>query len=435
MLKYRKIEYFYFVPFLLVFPFLHYTPLPGLPGFLSLSTVLVFLVCSIIALSRLVRPGLFFKQFNKIDMLLLVFVIIHLFVLPFSLERKISLRVTFELVLSYSFYYVISKSRNLTIQWIKGLPLAVFFVSALAIGQFVVDSDWPMSRFMNDTTETERLTFGDSVPAKAVGAFLHGNSLAIFLTLTLPVILGLALTVKRWQTKIAFFSVFIAGLLAQIFSMSRGGNLSLVVGLLVIWFLSRERASFLKHILGGSKCIILGSLIIIIVVYSVGSANMIRDRYFSTDFSQRDAASNFSRVINLMAGLKAVESHPLVGIGPGTSGKYYVEYGGWTDLGPHNLYLFIASERGVPALIVFIWALFAALRSSVAVFKNKGIWLVCGLISAVVAGLVNGMFESMLTDIFMPFFFANLGCIMFFVNNYRSSRESYENIVCLNFFR
>lgn len=431
----NKFKFFVLVPFLLIFPTIHYTPVPGLPGFLPLSTVLILLIVAFMVLGNLLRTGLRLKKFNKVDTLLLVFVAMHLVVLPFSVETKVSLRVTLELVLSYTLYYLISKSKSLTINWIKGLPYAVVFVSLLALGQFITDSDWPMSHFMNDTTNMERLTFGDAAPAKAVGAFLHGNSLAIFLTLTLPVILGLALTFKNRQKRIALLAVFVAGTMAQVCSLSRGGFLSLLFGLLVIWFLSRKKTSFLKQIFAAGKYVLPALLVIVLIGYSIGAANMIKERFFSTDFSRRDAASNFSRVINLMAGIKAVEAHPLVGIGAGTSGKYYVDYGGWTGLGPHNLYLFIASERGIPSLIVFIWAVFAALRVSTARFKNKGYWLACGLISAIVAALANGLFESILTDVFSPFFFANLGCLMFLVNNYGSNQEDYENFVCFNFFR
>lgn len=431
----NRYRFFALVPFLLIFPFIHYTPVPGLPGFLPLSTVLVFFIVACMVVGNLLRTGLRFKKINKVDMLLLTFVVIHLFVLPFSVETKVSLRVTLELILSYSLYYLISKSKYLTINWVKGLPYAVVFVSLLALGQFITDSDWPMSSFMNDTTNMERLTFGDAVPAKAVGAFLHGNSLAIFLTLTLPVILGLALTFKNRRKRIALLAVFVAGTMAQVCSLSRGGFLSLSFGLLVIWFLSRKRASFLKQIFAAAKYVLPALLLIVLIGYSIGATDMIKERFFSADFSSRDAASNFSRVINLMAGIKAVEAHPLVGIGAGTSGKYYVDYGGWTGLGPHNLYLFIASERGIPALIVFIWAVCAALWVSTTRFKNKGYWLACGLISAIIAGLANGLFESILTDVFLPFFFANLGCLMFLASNYGSNQDNYENFVCFNFFR
>lgn len=435
MPKIDRYHFFVLVPLLLIFPYIHYTPVPGLPGFLSFSTVLILFIVVFVALGNLLNTGLRVKKFNKVDTLLLMFIVIHLCVLPFSVEKKVTLRVTLELILSYSFYYLISKSKNMTIYWIKGLPYAVAFVSLIALGQFATDSDWPMSRFMNDTTNMERLTFGDAAPAKALGSFLHGNSLAIFLTLTLPVILGLALTFKTRRKRIALLAVFVAGTMAQVFSLSRGGFLSLLFGLFVIWFLSRKRTPILKQLFISVKYILPVILCIVLIGYSVGASDMIKERYFSTDFSRRDAASNFSRVINLMAGIKAVETHPLVGIGAGTSGKYFVDYGGWTGLGPHNLYLLIASERGVLALIVFISAVFAALRVSTARFKNKGYWLACGLISAVIASLVNGLFESVLTDVFSLFFFANLGCLMFFVNNYESNQEDYENIVSFNFFR
>lgn len=430
-----KYNFFVIVPFLLIFPAIHYTPVPGLPGFLPLSTVFILFIVAFMAVGNLLRTGLCLKKLNKIDTLLLVFVVIHLVVLPFSVETKVSLRATLELILSYSLYYLISKSKSLTINWIKGLPYAVVFVSLLALGQFITDSDWPMSSFMNDTTSMERLTFGDAAPAKAVGVFLHGNSLAIFLALTLPVILGLALTFKSRRKRIGLLAVFVAGTMAQVCSLSRGGFLSLLLSLLVVWFLSRKRTSFLKQIFAAVKYVMPALFFIVLIGYSIGAVDMIKGRFFSTDFASRDAASNFSRVINLMAGIKAIEAHPFVGIGAGTSGKYYVDYGGWTGLGPHNLYLFIASERGVLSLIVFIWAVFAALRVSIARFKNKGYWLACGLISAVIAALANGLFESILTDVFSPFFFANLGCLMFLVNNYGSNQEDYENFVCFNFFR
>jgi hypothetical protein len=388
---------------------------PGLPGFLSLSFFLLFIAVSTIITAKFTYSKFVLSKLNKIDILLQIFVLIHLLIIPFSMEPRVSIRLVFELVISTCFYYIISKSDRIAIQWLKGVPVAVFFTALLAIFQFTIDSSWPMQRYMNDSNELERLAFGEDVPAKAIGPFLHGNSLSLFLSITLPIVLGLALRKENKAYRKLFFGVFFMGVLAQVLSLSRGGLISLSIALFSMWLFTKRKKAAMKNFRKNVLYIALSAATLFVLGKSIGMVEVIKERFFSIAFEERDMASNLCRVVNLTAGFNAVRAHPFVGIGPGTSGKHFTVYGGWTGFGPHNLYLFIASERGIPALIIFLATIIIALIAVTKRYKNKGDWLVGGVFASIIAGLINGMFESVLTDIFLPFLFANLGILILFV--------------------
>jgi hypothetical protein len=430
MLKQIKIELFYFLPSLLILPVVHFNSVPGLPGFLSLSYFLLFIITATIIVSKFTHTGFTVKKMNSIDVVFLVFVMIHIIIIPFSVDPRVSIRLVFELVLSMIFYNLISKSDRLSMQWLKGLPIAVFLAVMLALFQFMTDTNWPMEQYMNDTTEMQRMVIGEDVPSKAIGPFLHGNSLAIFLSITLPVVLGFAMYHKKGLSRNLILSVFILGIFAQIASLSRGGMLSLLGALFAMWMFTKQRKTALKNIRQHIRYIVLFAIAVIILGYGFGVTDIIRDRFFSMAYVKRDRASNLTRVVNLTAGIKAVSAHPFVGIGPGTSGKHYIDYDGWTGYGPHNLYLFIASERGIPALAFFLTTIILALRSAAKHFKSRGNWLVGGLFASIVAGMINGLFESLLTDIEMIFFIVNLGILMLFVKKSSDySRAQRANMV------
>jgi putative inorganic carbon (hco3(-)) transporter len=91
----------------------------------------------------------------------------------------------------------------------------------------------------------------------------------------------------------------------------------------------------------------------------------IRDRVTSL-FRAKQVDSNTFRIIAWDAGIRMIERHPLLGLGPEGPKHHFQEYvppDVWDSRPPgfyqhlHNVYLQYGAERGIPALLAFLWLL------------------------------------------------------------------------------
>lgn len=123
--------------------------------------------------------------------------------------------------------------------------------------------------------------------------------------------------------------------------------------------------------------------------------------------------SNQFRIVTWRTGLRMIERHPLLGLGPEGVKYHFDEYvppdiprplpiGWYGHL--HNIYLHYAAERGIPTMLVLIWLLFQVLYDC-----GRGLralppgpsdrrFLLHGTIAVVLATLVEGFVELNLGD-------------------------------------
>jgi len=115
--------------------------------------------------------------------------------------------------------------------------------------------------------------------------------------------------------------------------------------------------------------------------------------------------SNEFRVICRRTALEMIRAHPWFGVGPGQVRKVFEQYipadiprplppGAYIHM--HNVYLQYAAERGIPALLAFLWwigkMLWDFIRS-----PNKD-WILRGVIAVMIAILAAGWYEHNLGD-------------------------------------
>jgi putative inorganic carbon (hco3(-)) transporter len=95
------------------------------------------------------------------------------------------------------------------------------------------------------------------------------------------------------------------------------------------------------------------------------SPPVMRERFTSL-FHAQQVDSNTFRIIAWNAGVQMIEKHPLLGLGPEGPKYHFQEYvppDVWNRGRPgststlHNVYLQYGAERGIPALLVFLWLL------------------------------------------------------------------------------
>jgi putative inorganic carbon (hco3(-)) transporter len=142
------------------------------------------------------------------------------------------------------------------------------------------------------------------------------------------------------------------------------------------------------------------------------SPAVIRQR-FTSILRPSNSDSNDFRKVTWRTGLRMIEKHPWLGLGPEMPRIHFDEYvpadiprplpvGSYIHL--HNIYLHYAAERGIPALLALLWMLlmmlsdfWRALRRLPAGPSDRR-FVLQGAIAVIIATMVAGMFEHNLGD-------------------------------------
>jgi O-antigen ligase len=131
-----------------------------------------------------------------------------------------------------------------------------------------------------------------------------------------------------------------------------------------------------------------------------------------------DIDSNRFRAICRVTGVAMIKAHPWFGLGPQQIGPQFQRYipaevqrplppGAYIHL--HNVYLQYAAERGIPALIAFLWWLGKMLWDFTRA-RDKD-WVIHGAIAVMLAILAAGWYEHNLGDgEILTLFLAVMGC-------------------------
>jgi putative inorganic carbon (hco3(-)) transporter len=138
----------------------------------------------------------------------------------------------------------------------------------------------------------------------------------------------------------------------------------------------------------------------------------IRERFTSLIHPKQGVDSNEFRVVTWRTGLRMLEKHPLLGVGPEGVKLHFTEYvppditklpQGWYGH-LHNIYLHYAAERGVPTMLMLLWLLIKILvdfhrgLQGLPAERSNRRFLLHGGIAIVLATMVAGFFELNLGD-------------------------------------
>ena len=139
----------------------------------------------------------------------------------------------------------------------------------------------------------------------------------------------------------------------------------------------------------------------------------IGDRIVSSYRPAGDLDSNQFRVVCRRAGWEMIKAHPWFGLGPEQVKAQFLQYippdvprplptGAYMHL--HNVYLQYAAERGVPALLAFLWFLAVMLRDFIRAARailpedRERRFILHGAIAVMIAALSAGWYEHNLND-------------------------------------
>jgi O-antigen ligase len=135
---------------------------------------------------------------------------------------------------------------------------------------------------------------------------------------------------------------------------------------------------------------------VIAAIFIALAPGQIAKRYASM-FNMNDPTVR-DRVAMLHVGQRMVAAHPLTGVGPNMVQRRYAEYRGPDAVKPinphlHNNPLQIAAERGLPALLVWLWFILAVIRDLWRRFSSGQRELAAAALATVGAVLAAGLFE------------------------------------------
>ena len=251
---------------------------------------------------------------------------------------------------------------------------------------------------LHQAHELHRSDYAFYVGDRITGFMSHWNTFAaqeMFALLMLAAYLFFAPPARRrWIWFVCAGVMCLAVLLAETRAVWIG---LLVGGLYLLWFWKRW---------------LVAAVPVLIVAGYFAAPAVIQDR-FNSLLHPTGVDSNAFRVITWRAGLRMIEAHPLLGIGP-EGPKYHFEDwipadvprplpSGWYGH-LHNIYLQYAAERGIPVLLVLLWLLgrmlydFGTALRALPPGRTDARFLLHGGVAVILAALAEGFFEYNLGD-------------------------------------
>lgn len=227
------------------------------------------------------------------------------------------------------------------------------------------------------------------------GIYGNPNDLAFAIALTLPFCLAFALR-SGLKQKLFWWPLMPVMIYCLMLTASRAGLLALLVAMSVaIWEFGVKGRRFL---------LVLASVIgLTAIVIVAGSKTW--ERFEGTFNPNANYAASYGSAQErrqlLNWSIEFTEHHPLFGIGLGNFPSYS---GHWKDA--HNSYMEMASEGGIPALILYLLILFfgfANLRGikRAASDRRSDEWLIAVALRAALLGyLVGSFFGAVATHLF-----------------------------------
>jgi O-antigen ligase len=183
-----------------------------------------------------------------------------------------------------------------------------------------------------------------------VGALTSNpNDVALTLNIIIPLAVGLALASPRRGQRIALAAAIALGAAGVVVTFSRAGFIFLTATLLL----------YLGRLKKGRTGIVLLLLLLVVLMLNVDGfmARIGTIGDVKSESSARERWETTGKAIDLIV------RHPLLGVGIGQSMIALNEVGGprWRHI--HNVYLEIAADLGIPALLVYLMLLYRAIRS------------------------------------------------------------------------
>lgn len=175
-----------------------------------------------------------------------------------------------------------------------------------------------------------------------------------------------------------------------IYGIFMAGSKSAFLGLFTLIFLI---FLFKKRYFINIKSIILIFSLLFIIVSSIDFTKI----QMLNNIIERSKSSNTAeeRYKSWKAGVKMVENNPMIGVGFGDYSKYtQTYYDGFitkSSTAPHNLYVQIVAESGIPIFIYFIFFMILLIKYLFYYYHTNYLWIYISLLSLLIMGMTIGV--------------------------------------------
>ena len=377
-------KFFLIFCFLLPFQFA-LNPFPGVDLAVVRIIIPLFFTVGLFLISKS-KSFSFLK--NKESYCLLAFLFLAVASLGFSDNLSWSIRKLSFLLSIFPIYFVVAyflkkqeSWRKIFVMLVAGAALLAFFAIIQFFLQFIfgIDSVYAFLAeniapfFLGNSFSQAVLTYPSwlvnsegATYMRAVANFPDPHMLSYYFGLLIPWSLALWSTSQNYKKIFLIFSFLL--IIADIMTFTRGSYVAIIASSLIIMpIVSKETV----------KKLIFGIIIFIFLLITMPHGPVTGRFVSSFDLQE---GSNQGRILNWEQATKIIVSHPL-GVGIGMYSLAIKPEASYREpIYAHNLYLDIAAELGIPALLIFVYFLFLIF---------KGFWQLAKKNPFFVAGIAS----------------------------------------------
>jgi len=258
------------------------------------------------------------------------------------------------------------RTRNELLMIIGGLVAGIMFQSMVGTLQYFTGETLGMN-LLGETEHTlKQSAVGFGIVSRVGGTIGDANTLAMYLNFFLPLVFCCLFTDIARKYRLLCGLVFLAGLLVEIFTFSRGGWIALCVAMSVTLY------SILKlRLKSGFKSIVIAAISILLALSIIlGLFQNVQKRLFEEDYG-----TAYSRIPMMHIAYNMIKDNPLTGVGLNNYTRVMNRYDRTREAKSyefpypvHNAFLIIAGESGLPALLCFLLILFGVFAKAVRFF-------------------------------------------------------------------
>jgi len=387
---------------------------PGIP--ISL-TIIVLLGVYIIWLNRVARGIEQFKWFPAVTIPIGFLTIWSILSILFSTHSDYVLaRLPGVLTAFFLFYYIANfmKFRE-NIQFIiKWLAVTVIVVSIFGICQYSFGSSFNL-KFLGGSEELMEHEYYNVTISRVSGFLVNANDLGLFLNGVLPLFFLCTIALPKRGLRLLCFISFAFGFVVLVLTYTRAAWLAFVFSIIIISFFI-IKSNWRKNHRNDIFAVIIITITALLVI-ALFSPRVV------TRLIEDDYGSAYSRIPLAKTAISTIRESPITGVG---LGNYYPVISlsdpdpirGTNDLplDVHNMFLYVAAELGLPALILFLWVSIFFLVSGITAVASKNLYkslFALGILSGLAGVYLHCIFENIFAGhpLYVFIFFLG-GCLV-----------------------
>ena len=318
------------------------------------------------------------------------------------------------------------------------------FVPSKQPNEWRIDDPARDRRYTVRKSETHLMVY--MIEQRLTGTFKMPNDLGAYLALTLPFVMGYFVVgcsgltfhserteARRKSRRVLIWATIGLGVILALMSvnlaltLTRAAWVSVAVAVVCIgcYFVVKTLLTYMPW-----KRSLLG-LALVSVVFCVLIANT-GSRQAMIGIVPRHIKARLQTMVAHPAGfmserpqwwrtsLQMIQKHPLTGIGLGRF-RYEYQHSGpdeqyYTPYHAHNIYLHIATEQGIPSLLVFLWMVAMMCRQIFVMRKTNDLWKMGTFIGAsgfLISALIYGLADNILHQRTVLLFYFMIGIIFY----------------------